>query len=501
MMKTNQREDPATQHSHAAAGVAWNQIDRAAFSPSGTRRIGRVHLVGIGGIGMSGIAEVLLTLGYDISGSDLVLSETVERLRGLGAAITLKHDRDNIDHDTDVVVVSSAVDDANPEVRAARAMRIPVIPRAEMLAELMRLKCGVAVAGAHGKTTTTSLVAAVLAQAGMDPTVVIGGRLNSLGHANACLGNSRYMVAEADESDGSFLMLRPTISVVTNIDREHMDYYGSMGRLVDAYVCFINATPFYGRAIVCSDCEETAGLLSRVKKRYLTYGTSVDADLRAAEISYQGLTTSFEVLHRGVALGRVAIEMPGLHSVLNALAAIAVGIEFGVGFATCSAALGQFAGVLRRFELKGQAGGVTVVDDYGHHPTEIMATLAAARNSFDRRIVAVFQPHRYSRTKDLFVEFAGAFADADVVLVTDIYAAGEEAIDGVSAQALVEALARRHHGEVAYVARGPGLAAAAAKAARPGDLILTLGAGDITKVGCEILENLGDLASDGRLAS
>ncbi len=497
-MKISQRQDRTTLQPQVGARPAWTEIDRAAFALSDTRRIGRVHLVGIGGIGMSGIAEVLLTLGYEISGSDLQLSETVERLRGLGATISLAHDADNIDNETDVVVVSSAVDDANPEVRAARALRIPVIPRAEMLAELMRVKCGIAVAGAHGKTTTTSLVATVLAEAGMDPTVVIGGRLNSLGQANARLGNSRYLVAEADESDGSFLMLRPTVSVVTNVDREHMDYYGSMGRLVDAYVCFINATPFYGRAVVCSDCEEIAGLLARVKKRYLTYGTAVDADFRAVEIAYQGLTTSFEVLHRGVALGRVSIEMPGLHSVRNALAALAVGLEFGVGFETCAAALGQFGGVLRRFELKGQAAGVTVVDDYGHHPTEIMATLGAARNSFDRRIVAVFQPHRYSRTKDLFVEFAGAFDDADVVLVTDVYAAGEEPIEGITAELLVEALARRHRGEVRYVPRGSGLAAAAANAAVAGDLVITLGAGDITKVGPEVLKNLGDL---GRIAS
>ena len=468
---------------------AWELLDLPADVD---RRLGRVHLVGIGGIGMSGIAEVLLTLGYAVSGSDLHESEATRRLAGLGASIMVGHDEGHIDESVDVVVVSSAVNDANPEVREARRQRIPVIPRAEMLAELMRVKCGVAVAGAHGKTTTTSLVAAVLGEGGFDPTVVIGGRLRSLGGSNARLGRSRYMVAEADESDGSFLLLRPTVAVVTNIDREHMNYYVSMERLVDAYVDFIDAVPFYGRALLCTDCPEITALLGRLKKRFWTYGTAPDTDFRAVEIAIDGTNTSFEVLHRGVSLGRVRIGMPGRHTVLNALASIAVGMSFGIPFERCAAALASFDGIMRRFEIKGEARHVLVVDDYGHHPTEIKATLAAAREAYEgRRIVAVFQPHRYSRTADLFHEFTGAFDSADVVFVTDVYAAGEAPIDDVSGERLAEQLARRHRGTVRYNARSDGLAEAVAAIVEPGDVVLTLGAGDITRLGPELLVRLG----------
>ncbi len=468
----------------------WEGIDLPHGAPAPARALGRIHFVGIGGIGMSGIAEVLITLGYRVSGSDLGESEITHRLAGLGADVARGHSEESIDSDVDVVVVSSAVDDANPEVRAARRMRIPVIPRAEMLAELMRVKCGIAVAGAHGKTTTTSLVAATLAGGGVDPTVVIGGRLKSLGGTNARLGTSRYMVAEADESDGSFLLLRPTISVVTNIDREHMNYYGTMERLVDAYIEFINATPFFGRAILCGDDEHITALLGRVKKRYLTYGTSLDHDFCAADIRYEGLATTFEVLVRGVAVGRARVAMPGTHSVLNALAAIAVAAEFGIPFERSVAALSEFEGIMRRFEHKGDAGGVTVIDDYGHHPTEIKATLSAARNAFDRRIVAVFQPHRYSRTEDLFAEFSRAFEDADFVVVTDIYAAGEDAIDGISGEQLAEAVARQHKGNAVYAASGETLAQAVLEHLNEGDVVITLGAGDITRLGPKLLDRL-----------
>ena len=440
---------------------------------------------------MSGIAEVLLTLSYRVSGSDLGESEITHRLAGLGADIACGHSEELIDSDVDVVVVSSAVDDANPEVRAARRLRIPVIPRAEMLAELMRVKCGIAVAGAHGKTTTTSLVAATLAGAGLDPTVVIGGRVKALGGTNARLGMSRYMVAEADESDGSFLLLRPTISVVTNIDREHMNYYGTMECLVDAYIEFINATPFFGRAILCGDNEHVTSLLGRVKKRYLTYGTSLDHDFCAADIRFEGLSTSFEVLQRGVALGRARVAMPGKHAVLNALAAIVVAVEFGIPFDRIVAALSEFEGIMRRFEHKGDAAGVTVVDDYGHHPTEIRATLSAARGAYDRRIVAVFQPHRYSRTEDLFAEFTRAFEDADLVFVTDIYAAGEDPIDGISGAHLADAIGRGHKGNAVFVAAGDGLADEVVKFLKEGDVVITLGAGDITRLGPKLLERLG----------
>jgi UDP-N-acetylmuramate--alanine ligase len=470
---------------------AWAGIDLPHGAPAQAQSLGRIHFVGIGGIGMSGIAEVLLTLGYKVSGSDLGHTEITERLAALGAAVSYGHDAAHVDDDVDVVVVSSAVDDANPEVRNARSLRIPVIPRAEMLAELMRVKCGVAVAGAHGKTTTTSLVAAVLAGAGVDPTVVIGGRLKSLGGTNARLGTSRYMVAEADESDGSFLLLKPTICVVTNIDREHMGYYGTMERLEDAYLSFINSTPFFGRAVLCFDDERVASLLPRIKKRFLSYGTSLHCDVAAVDVAHEGLATTFDVLHRGVALGRARVAMPGKHSALNALAAIAVGLEFGIPFERSVAALAAFEGIMRRFEIKGTAAGVTVVDDYGHHPTEIRATLAAARCCFDRRVLAVFQPHRYSRTADLFHEFTQAFGDADTVFVTDIYAAGERPIDGIDAAGLAAAIARRHGGEVCYEPAGERLAAAVASKASAGDVVLTLGAGDITRLGPKILEALG----------
>ncbi len=464
-------------------------LETAALARPGTGLRGRIHLVGIGGIGMSGIAEVLLTLGYRISGSDLRSSEATRRLADLGAEIHVGHDAAYVGADADVVVVSSAVDDANPEVREARRLRIPVIARAEMLAELMRMKCAVAVAGAHGKTTTTSLVADVLGRAGFDPTVVLGGRLKALGGSNARLGRSRYMVAEADESDGTFLLLKPTLAVVTNIDREHMDTYGSMERLIDAYVSFVNGIPFYGRAFLCSDCPNVVSMLGRLKKRYTTYGTNLDADYCAADMHFDGISSTFEVIHRGAALGSVRIDMPGRHTVVNALAAIAVGMEFGVPFAECAAALAAFEGIMRRFEIKGERGGVLVVDDYGHHPTEIKATLGAAA-AFGRRVVAVFQPHRYSRTADLFEQFLRAFDDADEVVVTDIYPAGEVPIEDLHAERLAGALARCHRGRVQYVPAGPELPAAVAERTQPGDLVITLGAGDITAVAGEILSAL-----------
>jgi len=453
----------------------------------------RVHLVGIGGIGMSGIAELLLTSGHTVTGSDLHDGDATRRLRTLGAEIHVGHDAGHVGPETDVVVISSAVGESNPEVRAARGLHIPVIPRAEMLAELMRPSFGIAVAGAHGKTTTTSLVAAVLGEGGFDPTLVIGGRLNSLGGTNARLGGSRYMVAEADESDGSFLLLRPTLAVVTNVDREHMSFYGTMDRLVDAYVSFVNAIPFYGRAILCADCQRVSALLDRVNKRFITYGTSAECDLSAQDIRIEGLQTGFEVLQRGVALGRVVISMPGRHVALNALAAIAIGLELGIDFATAARALSAFGGIQRRFEIKGTQRGITVVDDYGHHPTEIRATLAAARQGFSGRVIAVFQPHRYSRTADLFHEFTEAFADADVVVITDIYAAGEEPVEAITGSGLAAATARNHAGIVHYRPAGADLAGDVAALAREGDVVITLGAGDITRLGLKILTELATL--------
>lgn len=471
------------------ARYAWPDLDIGPQDDNPAVEPGRVHLVGIGGIGMSGIAEVLLTLGYRISGSDLHQSDTTRRLAAFGADIVYGHDAATIDRDIDAVVVSSAISGSNAEVAEARRLMVPVISRAEMLAELMRAKCGVAVAGAHGKTTTTSLVASVLAEGGFDPTMVVGGRLRSLGGTNARLGDSRYMVAEADESDGSFLLLKPTVAVVTNIDREHMDHYGTMDALRQAYVDYINSIPFFGRAVLCIDCEEVAGLLERLKKRYVCYGTSDVADLRAVDIRPEGLSVSFEVVWRGVALGRARVAMPGHHAVLNALAALAVGLEFGMTFEDCREGLEHFGGILRRFELKGEAAGVTVIDDYGHHPTEIRATLAAARAAYPgRRLVALFQPHRYTRTADLFDEFVRCFDDADEVLVTDIYAAGESAGTGPDGAALAAAIAAGHRGTVGHLdSREQSLAGRVAGRLGAGDLLVTLGAGDITRSGPEIL--------------
>jgi UDP-N-acetylmuramate--alanine ligase len=474
------------------SGPAWSSLHTLPEEGvAAERRHGVIHFVGIGGIGMSGIAEVLLTLGYTITGSDLSDNETTRRLCGLGADVRLGHDASNVGADTSVVVISSAVGPENPEVRAAREQRIPVIPRAEMLAELMRVKCAVGVAGAHGKTTTTSLVATVMSAGDLDPTLVIGGRLKSLGGTNARLGRSRYMVVEADESDGSFLLLRPTVAVVTNIDREHMNHYRTMENLRNAYLSYINAVPFYGLAVLCFDCPEIAAMLPNVRKPFLTYGTSEAADLCAGNIEFHGLSSSFDVVLRGRPLGRVRVAMPGEHAVRNALATLAVGMDFGIEFERCAEALAGFEGILRRFEIKGEAGGVTVVDDYGHHPTEIRATLKAARFGYrDRRVVAVFQPHRYSRLADLFDLFATSFEDADAVVLTDVYAAGEEPVAGFDGRTLAEAASRVHRGEVAFEAAGAGLAERVASRLRPGDLVVTLGAGDVTKLGPALLQTL-----------
>jgi UDP-N-acetylmuramate--alanine ligase len=434
----------------------------------GPRR--RVHFVGIGGIGMSGIAEVLLNLGFVVTGSDLAASDATERLTRLGATITLGHHADRVGPRVDVVVISSAVKFSNPEVVRARELKVPVIPRAEMLAELMRMKTGLAVAGTHGKTTTTSLLGHVLAQADLDPTLVIGGRVKGLG-SNAHLGHGEYLVAEADESDGSFLLLTPAYAIVTNIDPEHLDHYRSIERVHEAYLQFIHRVPFYGLAVLCIDSVAVRGLLPRVRKRFLTYGLASDADLQAVHTRVGADGTRFDVLERGRWIGEVRLRMLGRHNAQNALAVIAVACEL-------------------RFELKGEVGGVTVVDDYGHHPEEVKATLRAAREGFGRRLVVVFQPHRYTRTRDLLQEFLGAFDDADLLVLTDIYAAGEDAIDGVSGEALYEALRRRGHADVRFVPARADVAAALVPHLRGGDMVVTLGAGDVYKVGDDLLHAL-----------
>ncbi|NOS35878.1 MAG: UDP-N-acetylmuramate--L-alanine ligase, partial [Deltaproteobacteria bacterium] len=378
-------------------------------------RIKNIHFVGVGGAGMSGLAEVLLNLGYKVSGSDLKATNVTDRLGNLGIDIVIGHSKEHISG-ADVVVYSSAVHQDNPEIVESREQQIPVIPRAEMLAELMRVKYGIAVAGTHGKTTTTSMIAAMLGHAGIDPTVVIGGKLNSMG-SNAKLGKGEYLVAEADESDGSFVKLSPTIAVVTNIDREHMDYYHDMDDVLSNYLSFINKVPFYGCAVLCLDHPNIQSLMPQVARRHVTYGMTVQSDVSAREIEAKEMTTSFSLWYRGERLGRVSLGMPGEHSVYNALAAIAVGLELGVNFQQIAEGLEGFDGVQRRFQLKGKARDVIIVDDYGHHPEEIKVTLRAAKEGWGRRVVAVFQPHRYTRTRDLLADFFSAFNDADSLVI------------------------------------------------------------------------------------
>ncbi|HSE91790.1 MAG TPA: UDP-N-acetylmuramate--L-alanine ligase [Methylomirabilota bacterium] len=461
------------------------------------KRYRQIHFVGIGGSGMSGIAEILITLGYQVTGSDQRRSDAVERLEQLGAKVHIGHAAEHVEG-AHVVVYSSAVSRDNVEVQAARQRGVPAIPRAEMLAELMRLKYGIAVAGTHGKTTTTSMVGAVLAEGRLDPTIVVGGRVTGLG-ANARLGQGEFLVAEADESDGSFLKLAPTIAVVTTIDAEHLDHYGSLDAIREAFVAFVNKVPFYGAAVLCLDQPNIQMLLPRIEKRVITYGLEANADLVARRIHASGLTSRFEVSRRGTPLGECTLQVPGRHNVLNALAAIGVGLDLDVPFATIQRALAGFAGVQRRFQVRGRAGDVMVVDDYGHHPAEIRATLAAAKAGFDARVVCVFQPHRYTRTLHLGQEFLTAFNQADVLLVMDVYAAGEPPIPGVSASALAEGIRAHGHREVTYVGADKArVVEHLVQITRPGDLVLTLGAGDVYQVGAELLLRLEHPSLGGR---
>ncbi len=462
-------------------------------------RTRHVHFVGVGGIGMSGIAELLANLGYTVSGSDQKRSEQTDRLATLGVSVAHGHAADHV-HGADVVVVSSAVRADNPEVVEARARAIPVIPRAEMLAELMRLRSGIAVAGAHGKTSTTSMIALALERAGLDPTAVIGGRLRAFG-SNARLGRGEYMVAEADESDRSFLKLSPTIAVITNVDREHMEAYGGFEDLQQAFVEFANKVPFYGAVIACADDAELARLLPRMTRRVITYGIESAAAVGATDVRLHGFGSTCTVVRRpvsvassdgpaSVALGPLQLQVPGRHSVLNALAAVSVGLELGVPFDVLAAALAAFQGAERRFERRGVVHGITVVDDYGHHPTEIAAVIAAARAAAPVRVVVAFQPHRYSRTAQLMPEFAAALAAADEVVLTDIYPAGEEPIPGVDVEALAAAVNRRRARPVSVVRALDRVAPAVAALAAPGDLVITLGAGSIGGVATQVVLEL-----------
>ena len=452
------------------------------------RKIQQIHFVGIGGSGMSGIAEVLLTLGYTVTGSDVQETDTVRRIRSLGGTVFIGHEAANVGA-AQVVVVSSAVLPSNPEVVAAKAKAVPVIPRAEMLAELMRLKYGVAIAGAHGKTTTTSLVAHVLAEGGLDPTIVIGGKVNALG-SHARLGRGELLVAEADESDGSFLKLSPAIVVVTNLDREHLDHYQTMERLYQAFLEFINKIPFYGLAVLCIDDPQLAALLPSVTKRFQTYGLMQSADLQGFDIQLKDRAAEFSARLKGDQLGRFRVAIPGVHNVRNALAAIAIGLELGVPIGQIGHALEGFSGVERRFQVIGEKRGITVIDDYGHHPTEIKATLAAAKDSVQCRLVVVFQPHRYTRTKDLVDEFAVAFNKADLLFLTEIYPAGEPPIPGVSGERLAHTIQGSGGPPLTYVPRKEDLVDKVLPQLKTGDVVLTMGAGDIWKIGRALLERL-----------
>jgi len=467
-------------------------------------RVRRVHFIGIGGIGMSGLAEILRTLDFEVTGSDQKPNDITRRLATLGVKIFEGHRAENVEG-ADVVVYSSAIARTNPEYARSRALEIPLVPRGEMLAELMRVKYNVTIAGSHGKTTTTSMVATVLRHAGLDPTVVVGGKVNALG-SNARLGAGDLFVAEADESDGSFLKLTPTIAVVTNIDPEHLDHYGTHERIKEAFVEHVNTVPFFGLGVLCIDHPSVQDILPRVERRHVTYGVSRQADYRAGQIRYEGLSTTFTAYRRSEPLGEFVVRMPGAHNVLNSLAVIAVADELEVPLNVLREAIASFHGVQRRFTVVGQptitregkTGDVMIVDDYGHHPAEVEATLDAAQRGFDRRVVVAFQPHRYTRTQALFGEFTRAFNKADALFVTEVYAAGEAPIEGANGEALARAIRAHGHHAVEYVADKRDMTRTLLSVVRPGDLVIALGAGDINASARELAAALGaEGGSDG----
>jgi len=453
------------------------------------RKVKNIHFVGIGGIGMSGIAEVLLNLGYTISGSDLSQSDITQRLAVLGARIFAGHDASHLG-DADVAVTSTAVKSNNPEVLEAQRRGIPVIPRAEMLAELLKMKFSIAVSGSHGKTTTTSMVSTVLAHGGLDPTMVIGGKLASIG-SNAKMGDGEVIVAEADESDGSFLKLSPSLAVITNIDREHLDYYRDIEEIKEAFLQFANIVPFYGSTILCFDDENVKTILPQIKRKTITYGLTSSADYRAIDIKFAGSSSTFSLVYKGTPCGDVTLNVPGRFNVYNALATIAVAREFDMEYPAICEGLKRFVGVHRRLEVKGKSRGITVVDDYGHHPTEIRETLAAAKHVWKDRIIVVFQPHRYTRTKALFEEFLTAFPNADTLIVTDIYAASEDPIEGVNALSLCEGIRRCGNHDVTYLSDFDDIVKHLLSIAKPTDVIITQGAGNVWKIGEEFLKRSG----------
>jgi len=449
-----------------------------------------IHFVGVGGIGMSGIAELLVNLGYSVSGSDLKDSRVIKRLADLGIKVFNGHRAENIEG-ADVVVYSSAVSSGNPEIMEARERGVPVIPRAEMLAELMRLKYGIAVAGAHGKTTTTSMIASILTAGGLDPTVVIGGRLDIWGGSNAKLGQGDVLVAESDESDGSFMLLSPAVAVVTNIDLEHVDHYGSMENIRETFTGFINKIPFYGTAILCLDNQEIQNILPLIKKRHITYGMTSQADIKARDIKKGQFDMDFEVVNRGKSMGRVRVNMPGAHIVLNSLAAISVGLEFEMEMDDIRKGLAGLGGLERRFQVKGEKNGVMVIDDYGHHPAEISATLETARECWqENRLVVIFQPHRYSRTKALYDRFVIAFNHADILVIAPIYPAGEKPIEGVDSTWLYHGIKEHGHKDVFLGSSHDDILRIILDVVKPGDRVITLGAGDVFRIGEELLEKI-----------
>jgi UDP-N-acetylmuramate--alanine ligase len=458
------------------------------------RKVKNIHFVGIGGIGMSGIAEVLLNLGYSVSGSDQNESDTTVRLSSLGARICMGHSAANL-READVVVTSTAIKAYNPEVIAAHDQGIPVIPRAEMLAELLKMKFSIAVSGMHGKTTTTSMISTVLAQCGVDPTMVIGGKLASIG-SNARLGNGEVIVAEADESDGSFLKLSPSIAVITNIDREHLDYYSGIDQIKGAFLQFANIVPFYGRTILCLDDEHVREILPQIKRRTISYGIEQPADYRAENVRLTGPVSRYDLCFKGERLGEVTLNVPGLFNIYNSMATIAVARELDLTFPAVVEGLKAYTGVQRRLEIKGEVNGIIVVDDYGHHPTEIKATLAAARQVWKNRLIVVFQPHRYTRTKALFNDFPPCFEEADVLIITDIYAASEPEIKGVHASRLCDAVRAFGHRDVRYMPGFEDIADAVASIARPGDVVISQGAGTVWRVGEAVLKRLHSLYDD-----
>jgi len=451
----------------------------------------RIHFIGIGGSGMSGIAEVLINQNYDVSGSDQSQSSVTDHLESLGAEIHFNHNAQNV-HGKHVVVVSSAICSNNPEVKAAREEMIPVIPRAEMLAELMRMKYGIAIAGTHGKTTTTSLVATVLAGGHLDPTIIVGGKLKNMG-GHAKLGQSKFLVAEADESDGSFLKLSPTLAVVTTLDEEHMDYYNNMQNMKSAFLDFLNSVPFYGTAILCLDDPNLQSLLPKIEKRTITYGLKTQADYTAREISVSELKTNFTVFYQGKKLGEISSSSLGNHNICNTLAAVAVGMELNMDFPAIADALKVFSGVQRRFEILHQSDSLIIVDDYGHHPAEIQATLSTAKEVWpNRRLVVVFQPHRFSRTQHLMESFYSSFNDADQLFLLDIYGAGEKPIEGIHSQKMAQGIREFGHKNVDYIEKVDILVPHLQNSLQSGDVILTLGAGNIGELAHKLVAQFHD---------